>query len=134
MTRSVLGGCGPSSLHLSPPPPSSRVSSLAAELSQDTHQLRSSDERRRPPAASPRRSIARDGAFRKQSSAKKIPDMELNIDVPGMREEHQLHGMGSFYQLFMHHLEESPLCLPTCPEYKTRTPYADQVWVVRAQL
>ena len=47
-----------------------------------------------------------------------------------MRQEHQLYGMGTFYQLFMHHLGAAPLCLPTCPEYKTRTPYADQVWVV----
>ena len=38
--------------------------------------------------------------------------------------------LGSFYQLFMHHLEECPLCTPSCPHYQTKTPYLDQVWLL----
>ena len=30
----------------------------------------------------------------------------------------------------MHHLEECPLCTPSCPQYQTKTPYLDQVWRV----
>ena len=30
----------------------------------------------------------------------------------------------------MHHLEECPLCTPSCPQFQTKTPYLDQVWRV----
>ena len=40
------------------------------------------------------------------------------VDLQGILPKHNTYGRGTFYQVHMHNLRESPLCAPSCPGYK----------------
>ena len=50
--------------------------------------------------------------------------------------EHQTFGKGKFYQVFMHHLGENPLCNPNCPAHGTsgvHAPWCEHGIIMEAQ-